>query len=162
MIFNNTGSVTSNFDSEDISLEAQALIMEAAILDSCSSEEVVTLTESASDCNALIRDEIVQERSIVRLDKQAKISKAEKIAVCTIAKEKNDPLYKKLTLVWRMERMLEAKLQKKYGNEALRRAKKAVTNAKRTPATIMKKVTNNVTKQLNTFKFPGTGAPIKK
>ena len=47
-----------------------------------------------------------------------------------IAKEKNDINFKKLLTIWRTERYLEAVLEKKYGNEATRRARKFVQRKK--------------------------------
>jgi hypothetical protein len=48
-----------------------------------------------------------------------------------------------------MERFLEAFLMKKYGNEAMRRAKKAMYNGQHSSSSIVKKVANNVHSQLN-------------
>jgi hypothetical protein len=48
-----------------------------------------------------------------------------------------------------MERFLENFLFKKYGNEALRRAKKAMYNVQGSHSSVIKKVANSVTNQLN-------------
>jgi hypothetical protein len=148
MLFGSNGNIQPN--TEDVlSTEDQALIFEAAILESLTGEELTAFLESHNEVNAAIRDEVLLEKSIVRLDKKAKTSQAQKMAVFTIAKEKNDPKLKKLLTVWRMERLLEMDLFKKYGNEGLRRAKKAVGNGQKSKSALVKKVANNVNKSLN-------------
>ena len=106
--------------------EASGLVVESLIADALSDEEISELTESTEVCNDLTSMGIVTEKTIVRLDKKAKISRAYKTAVFTIAREKKDPKFKKLVTVWRMERALEAYLMKKYHAEAMKRAKVAV------------------------------------
>jgi hypothetical protein len=153
MIFNNSGSVINS--SEELSTEAQSMIMEGAIMDLTSPEERQAFLENHTEVNAALSDNILLERTIVRLDKNAKISKAQKIAVFTIAKEKKDPKFKKLLTVWRMERFLENYLMKRYGNEALRRAKQSVSNSQHSKSSLIKKVANNLHSQLN-------GSTVKK
>lgn len=113
-------------DVTGVSEEATQLVSEAALADTLTNEELEELTESAEVCKDMVDNGIVMERSIVRLDKKAKISRAYKTAVFTIAREKKDPKFKKLLTVWKMERTLEAYLMKKYHAEAMKRAKLAV------------------------------------
>ena len=113
-------------DVTGVSEEATQLVSEAALADTLTNEELEELTESAEVCKDMVDNGIVMERSIVRLDKKAKISRAYKTAVFTIAREKKDPKFKKLLTVWKMERTLEAYLMKKYHTEAMKRAKLAV------------------------------------
>ena len=113
-------------DVTGVSEEATQLVSEAALADTLTNEELKELTESAEVCKDMVDNGIVMERSIVRLDKKAKISRAYKTAVFTIAREKKDPKFKKLLTVWKMERTLEAYLMKKYHAEAMKRAKLAV------------------------------------
>lgn len=134
---------------EEISLEAMQMIAEAAILESLSSAEIIELTENHTLCAELTTSEIVQEKSIVRLDKHARISQAQKMAVFTVAKEKNDPLMKKLITVWRMEKQLEDKLFQKYGSEALRRAKKTIQQNYRQQGSVFTKITNTAGAKIN-------------
>ena len=133
----------------DLTLESQSLIMEAALLENLSAEELEAFLESHTETNAAVRDEVLLEKTIVRLDKKARLSQAQKVAVFTVAKEKNDPLFKKLLTVWRMERFLENQLFRKYGNEGLRRAKKAMMKSSNSTSSLVKKVANNMNKQLN-------------
>ncbi len=110
-----------------ISEEDEKLITEAVLVDNLSNEEITELTESSAVCGDLTSLGIVTEKTIVRLDKKAKISRAYKTAVFTIAREKKDRDFKRLVTVWRMERALEAKLMKKYHAAAMKRAKASVT-----------------------------------
>ena len=122
MLFNETKVQ----DVTGISEEATQLVAEAALIDNLSNAELEELVESAEVCKDLVSTGAVMERTIVRLDKKAKISRAYKTAVFTIAREKKDPKFKKLLTVWKMERTLEAYLMKKYHAEAMKRAKLAV------------------------------------
>ena len=145
MLFDKTGK----FDNEQISTEATNYIMEAAMREGLTEEELSMFLESQTETSAAINENILMEKTIVRLDKKAKLSKAQKMAIFTIAKEKKDPKYKKLVTVWKMERFLEAYLTKKYGNEALRRAKKAMAKSKNSTSGMVKKAANKVASQLN-------------
>lgn len=135
MLFNKTGKTEEL--NEQISTEAVNYIMEAFISDEFTPEELSMFLENSTEVDDAINNNILMEKTIVRLDKKAKLSKATKMAVFTIAKEKNDPKFKKLITVWKMERYLEDYLEKKYGNEAARRAKKAVTTSANKSAGIM-------------------------
>lgn len=153
MLFGSNGleSVKENNTvvAEELSPEALSFIMETAIMESASPEDLEIFLESHMETSAAVNEEVLLEKSIVRLDKQAKISRAQKVAVFTIAKEKNDPQFKKLLTVWRMERFLENALFKKYGNEGYRRARKSVESGGRSKSQMVKKAAKNVAKQLN-------------
>ena len=115
--------------SEDIfgmTKQDEQLITEAVLRDVLSNDEIQELTETADVCEELKDLGVVTEKTIVRLDKKAKLSRAFKTAVFTIAREKKDPKFKKLLTVWKMERTLEAYLMKKYQAEGMKRAKLAV------------------------------------
>ena len=138
MLFNKNGNL--NQEEEVLSTEAVNYIMEAFVKEEFTPDEMSMFLENQTEIDDAINNNILMEKTIVRLDKKAKLSKARKMAVFTIAKEKNDPKFKKLLTVWKMERFLEDYLDKKYGNEASRRAKKAVSNsAKSSSGTIIKR-----------------------
>lgn len=147
MLFNTKGSIEKS--EENLTTEDQALIMEAAIIDIASNEELTTFLENKVEVDAALSEEVLLERTIVKLDKKAKLSKATKMAVFQIAKEKKDPKFKKLLTIWRIERHLEEYLNHRYGNEAARRAKKTVMNAKKSKSNLIKKVANKLNDQLN-------------
>lgn len=138
MLFNKNGNL--NQEEEVLSTEAVNYIMEAFVKEEFTPDEMSMFLENQTEIDDAISNNILMEKTIVRLDKKAKLSKARKMAVFTIAKEKNDPKFKKLLTVWKMERFLEDYLDKKYGNEASRRAKKAVSNsAKSSNGTMIKR-----------------------
>lgn len=124
MLFGTTGQIDPN---QNFDAQTEALILEGALMD-LGQEELQAMLEDTSDLAVAVDEDIVLEKTIVRLDKQAKLSKARKMAIFAVAKERNDPKFKKLLTVWKWERFLEAYLEKKYGNEATRRAKKAMSN----------------------------------
>lgn len=146
MLFDKYGN---GMDDEYISSEESAYIMEAAMLD-LSDEDLSMFLESVSEVDAALAENVLMEKTIVRLDKQAKLSRAQKMAIFQIAKEKNDPKYKKLVTVWKMERYLEAYLTKRYGNVALRRAKKTVNNHTNSKSKIVRKAAKKTKGLLNT------------
>lgn len=129
MIFDNNGLIIDNHSNET---ETNALIIECAILDTFSSEEIENLTENTYDLGKAINEDILVERSIVRLDKEAKKNKAYKMAIFQIAKEKNDRDFKKLLTLWKLERFIEAKLEKRYSAQAKQLAKQAMKKSKNT------------------------------
>ena len=149
VFFNNNENKHVNLEDE-MTLESLALITEASILENTSEEELEQFLSSSLETEVAVQEGVLMEKSIVRLDKNARINHAQKIAVFTIAKEKNDPKFKKLVTVWRMERALEAELFRKYGNEGLRRAKKAVSKQRQSKSKLVSKVASNVNKQFNT------------
>ena len=134
-----------------ISAEESAYMMEA-VMHELSNDELTMFLEDASTVQDAVDNGVLLERTIVRLDKKAKLSKARKMAIFMIAKEKNDVNFKKLLKVWRMERYLEALLEKKYGNEASRRAKKFVQRRKDKKGVdgMVKTAVNKANAQLNT------------
>ena len=98
------------------SVEGNMLINEAILED-------MDIELSEEELNMLIESELLSERSIVRLDKVAKRSLAEKKALIVIAKEKNDPLYRQLVKVYKRKREIIDKIDKKYGSQAIQRVR---------------------------------------
>lgn len=116
-------------------LEDEVALMEAVLMDGLSQDELEAFLESADEINDSIEGEVLLERSIVKLDKFAKLSRAKRVAIYNIARRKKDPDMKKLVTLWKMEARLQKRLIKKYGNEAGREAKqmvnkKAASNSK--------------------------------
>ena len=139
MIFDDNGLIINEFDNET---EVNALIIECAILDTFSSEEIESLTENTYDLGKAINEDILVERSIVRLDKEAKRNKAYKMAIFQVAKEKNDRDFRKLLTLWKLERFIEAKLEKRYGAQAKQLAKQAMKKSKNTKSKAVGKAVN--------------------
>ena len=99
-------------------LEDEVALMEAVLMDGLSQDELEAFLESADEINDSIEGEVLLERSIVKLDKFAKLSRAKRVAIYNIARRKKDPDMKKLVTLWKMEARLQKRLIKKYGNEA--------------------------------------------
>ena len=129
MIFDDNGLIINEYDNET---EVNALIVECALLDTFSNEEIEALTENTYDLGKAVNEDILVERSIVRLDKQAKKNKAYKMAIFQIAKEKGDRDFKKLLTLWKLERFIEVKLEKRYAAQAKQLAKQAMKKSKNT------------------------------
>ena len=153
MIFDKDCLVINEYDNET---EVSALIVECAILDTFSNEEIEMLTENTYDIGKAVNEDILVERSIVRLDKNAKKNKAFKMAVFQIAKQKGDRDFKKLMTVWKLERFLENKLTKRYQAQANQLAKESLKKAKNTKSKVVNKA---VDKAKNLF---GNGKPVNK
>ena len=139
MIFDDNGLIINEFDNET---EVNALLVECAILDTFSNEEIESLTENTYDLGKAINEDILVERSIVRLDKEAKKNKAYKMAIFQVAKEKGDRDFKKLLTLWKLERFIEAKLEKRYGAQAKQLAKQAMKKSKNTKSKAVGKAVN--------------------
>ena len=139
MIFDKDGLLIDEYDN---GAEASAMIIECALLDEFSNEEIETLTENTYDLGKAINEDILVERSIVRLDKEAKKNRAFKMAVFQVAKEKNDRDFKKLMTLWKLERFLEEKLTKRYFAQAKQLAKETMKKAKNTKSKSIAKIVN--------------------
>ena len=139
MIFDDKGFMIDEYDNET---EVNAMIIECAIIDAFSSEELEAMTENTYDLGKAINEDILVERSIVRLDKEAKKSRAFKMAIFQSAKEKGDRDFKKLLTLWKLERFIEAKLEKRYAAQAKQLAKQAMKNSKNTKSKAVGKAVN--------------------
>ena len=162
MLFNTTGVVTENAllgSDDEITTESSQLILEAAIQEFATPDELKEILESHSTVNDLLEMDAVSEKTLVRLDKNARISQTQKMAMFTIARERNDPDFKKLLTVWRMERNLETKLHRKYGNEAMRRAKVIVQKNYKQRGNAFVKITDKATQKINKATIPAPPKP---
>ena len=136
MIFDDKGLEINEYDNET---EVSALIIECAILDAFSNEEIESVTENTYDLGKAVNEDILVERSIVRLDKEAKKSRAYKMAIFQVAKEKKDRDFKKLMTLWKLERFIEDKLEKRYAAQAKQLAKESMKKAKSTKSKVVGK-----------------------
>lgn len=151
MLFNRFGE-TSTLESADFTPEEESLIIEAAIAEGLSLDELESFLENTSEVNDAIRMDIVQEKTIVRLDKKARLNRAYMTSVFAVAKKKKDKKFKKLQTLWKLEKAIEKYLIKRYGNEAMRQAKKSMQNASRSNSKLVKKAVNTVKNSLNSSK----------
>lgn len=141
--------------SEDGTMESEHILNEVMIMEAAQSIGLEGIAGDVDELGSLLESGAVTEATVVRLDKTARISQLQKAAVFTIAKEKRDPHYKKLVTVWRMERMLEEKLMRKYGAEGKRRAKKHVQKNYRQRGKSFVKIQEKASSKLNPK--PGAG-----
>lgn len=143
MLFDNeSGAMTTD---TEMSTEARSCIVGAAMYESLATDEINDFVSDPSATTTAVTEGVLMERTIVKLDKQARLQSYYKAAIFTIAKEKNDRDFKKLLTIWKTERALEAKLEKKYKNEAMKRAKQAMRDAKKSRVPIVSKVADAVT-----------------
>lgn len=150
MLFGKDGEIIDNFENEN---EASSMVIECALMDTFSNEEINDLLENNMyDLDKACNEGVLCERTIVRLDKRAKKTKAEKMAEFQIAKEKNDRDFKKLLTIWKLERFLEEKIHKRYGAQAKTLAKKKLKEAKNTKSKAVKKASEKVHNLLNNNK----------
>ena len=146
MLFNSENGVMES-SNEEMSSYARSAILECAILESCTASEIDDFVANPDDTANAVTEGVLLEKTIVRLDKKARLQNYYKAAIFTIAKEKNDRDFKKLMTVWKTERVLEAKLEKKYKNEAMRRAKQAMKDAKKSKVPLLNKVAKDADKK---------------
>lgn len=109
-----------------------------------SGDELEEFAES-TESDAAVADGYLTEKTIVRFDKNARFAQLKKTAVIIIAKEKKDPLYKKLCTAWKIERGIERKLEAKYGTQANAKARQYLNNLKHHKSGVLKKVANKMT-----------------
>lgn len=110
-----------------------------------SGDEADDFVESVN-CDAAIADGFMTERTIVKFDKKARFAQLHKVAVLAIAKEKKDPLYKKLVTAWRIEKTIEGRLTDKYGSQANARVRVYLQRAKQSKSAPIKNAANKLDK----------------
>ena len=112
-------------DTGDDSANESALA-NAALMDLATEEDFHEAAESSSEMRD-ISDlfGVAMEKTIVRFDRNSRLKHLNKQAQLNLAKQNNDPNYKKLVKVWQMERALEAKIAARWGSKA-----KSVANTK--------------------------------
>ena len=148
-LFSGSGNAAPLVDTND-----SKLIMGAALYEAWGAEDCEAICAESSYVKELLENEVVTERTIVKLDKKAKLKGAQRTAVYSIARKRKDSDFKKLLTLWRLEAKLDKKLWKKYQNEALKVAKNQLRNralpqaqAKHSPA--VKNAIAKAKKQLN-------------
>ena len=125
-------------DSTEEKEEEMKILLTPVLLGETLTEGEIEEFRESMDSELAIQDGYVTERTIVRMDKVAKKSQLQKVATIAIAREKKDPLYKKLALVWKMERRLETLIAKKYKSQAQQRVTKYLQNAKKSKVSAIK------------------------
>lgn len=93
--------------------------------------------------------DIVTEKNIVKLDKNAKKQRAYKVGIIQCAAEDNAKEYKKIRKLWQMEAILFKKMEKKYKNKAMAKAKEAMRRLSRSSSSKAATASTRMNKQLN-------------
>ena len=89
-------------------------------------DEIKTFTES-EECKVLMEKQVLNKSSYMRLSKADDYKRRLKLVAYNLAKENNDPDYKKMKMHRAKFKQFRAKVLKKYGN----RAKKIATVSQR-------------------------------
>lgn len=111
--------------------------------DNLNEEEIKEFVESM-DADIAVGEGFLTEKTIVKFDKFAKRAQLYEVAVAAVAREKKDPLFKKLNTVYKMERILKAKLRKKYHAQAQQKVKEYLARAKRSKSGILSRIARKI------------------
>lgn len=117
---NGTVHVAESIEYESMTEAQMAQIMQVAIEDVAMEELTEALSEEDTSLmeGVLPEDAIVMEKTIVRMDKAAKKQRAYKLAILQCAKDDDNKDYKRLETIWKMEKYLMRRLEKKYAARA--------------------------------------------
>lgn len=107
-------------------LEGDQLITEAILLD----EGIILEQNEGYD---LMNEGLLSEKTIIRMDKQAKRQRSTVISCLLISKEKGDPLWKKFVLLSKGKKKVRGLIVKKYINQAKSRVSKMMSNMQSHP-----------------------------
>ena len=148
-----------SYDDSNITIfdeKLDQIVNEAILLDMCGD----ALNES--DIYDLVEEGLLSEKSIVKIDKYGKRNLAIKKAALALAEDNNDPLYKKLSKVYKQKKQLVDAIMKKYGvrAESVVRKKKANPKIKSTASKVMKRIGKEVRNQSS--QYAGHDMPSKK
>lgn len=98
---------------------AEAALANAAFMDLATEEDFHEAAESAAEMQDISElFGVAMEKAIVRFDRTARLNHLNKQAQLNLARQNNDPNYKKLVKLWQMERALEAKIAARWGSKA--------------------------------------------
>lgn len=89
-----------------------------------SEQQIKEFCESA-EAEALLEKGVFKKPTLVRLGKADDLKRRQKLTAFELAKQNNDPLWKKLVKNRKEEKRLIAAIMKKYGNKAEKVAKVA-------------------------------------
>lgn len=122
------GTSESYIDSE-LDAASDQIAAEAALMDLASGaeiEELATSMEDMHDVSDMMG--IAMEKTIVRLDRNARLKHLRKANVLNLARKDNHAKFRKLMTVWKMERALEKELDTIYRQKADVLARKQIQN----------------------------------
>ena len=150
MLFNRFGNSEPVAENMELTPEEESVIIESVLLDGLSKEELDSFLENSAEVNNAINLDILQERSVVRLDKMAKLDRAIATSTFVVARRKKDRDMKKLDMLWKLEAVLRKRIEKRHGAEGRRLAKKAMRNGNKAQSKIVKRTIDNTKKEVST------------
>ena len=106
-------------EEKDLDAADEASLAYAALMDLSSPAEISEIVESYEEQSNLSSTfGVAMEKNIVRLDRQARYTHLSTQAAFNLARANNDPNMKKLMKLWAMEKILEKKIQARWGSKA--------------------------------------------
>lgn len=136
--------------------EGNKLIVEAILEDALLECGISVDDGIVSEMYDLLSENLLLERSIVKLDKKAKQQLAIKKAAIVMAKENNDKNFKKLKLIYKMKKKYIDAIMNKWETKATIRVKKNKSN--RTVA----KLISNIKEKANSLSLKDRDLPMNK
>lgn len=106
-------------EEKDLDAADEASLAYAALMDLSSPAEISEIVESYEEQSNLSSTfGVAMEKNIVRLDRKARYTHLSTQAAFNLARANNDPNMKKLMKLWAMEKILEKKIQARWGSKA--------------------------------------------
>lgn len=106
-------------DEKELDAADESTLAYAALLDLASPAEISEIAESYEEQSNLSSTfGVAMEKNIVRLDRKARYNHLSVQAAFNLARANNDPNMKKLMKLWAMEKVLEKKIQDRWGMKA--------------------------------------------
>ena len=106
-------------EEKDLDAADEASLAYAALMDLSSPAEISEIAESYEEKSNLSSTfGVAMEKNIVRLDRKARYTHLSTQAAFNLARANNDPNMKKLMKLWAMEKILEKKIQARWGSKA--------------------------------------------
>lgn len=124
-MFFNTGSIIPSIEE---SFKNPNEVMELFILDEVShlpSEKIQEFCKPGGVGEQLVMEGKFKKNTLIRLSKKDDLSRRETMLAMQMAKEANDPLWKKFVINTQRRNELKAKMKQKYSTKANRAAKVA-------------------------------------
>ena len=125
-------------DIENIDLKPYIELMAYDDISRGSDEQIASFLESEL-CQVLQERQVLNKKAMIRLDRDADEKRRIKLAAYQLAKENNDPAFKKLVMYREKMKEQRAIIMKKYGKQAKKIAVKSqkeyIKNARKEPAT---------------------------
>ena len=112
--------IDEDFMNEDNSIIEAFIVDDVLKMDSDSIKEWC----ESDEANVLVEAQVLRKPTMMRLSKQDDERRRAKIVAYNMAKEANDPLYRKMIKYRQLWKQTSNKIMEKYGNKADRVAKK--------------------------------------